>query len=376
MSRNLVVTGGSGLVGAELVAALLPAFDRTLVLTGRQADPAGLRARIAAVLAVTGGDGTLLDRLDTHPLDGFGADALARLGYGTVAQVWNIGATLSYDPAKLRSTVAANTAVPLRLLAACRPEERFFQVSTVGVTGPGGPTGRTGPGGEGGDGRPSVVLEEPVWDVDAVNPYVVSKVLTEHMLDNLRHRHGHRVTSLRIGSVLGPARHPVVQANRAGYFTLVEMVAKARLRGVPLTLDVSGDVAPPLAHVDQIAASCAALAEQARGGDGRGGDGLGAYYHLGDQRLTNAAAVAAVNEALGAEVLALGPARTALDRAFASVNADNLAFMECGFVFDHRQLDARVPESARPAVDAASFAGFVTGQLEFLARRREEVRAA
>lgn len=367
MSRNLVVTGGSGLVGAELVAALLPAFDRTLVLTGRQADPAGLRARIAAVLAVTGGDGTLLDRLDTHPLDGFGADALARLGYGTVAQVWNIGATLSYDPAKLRSTVAANTAVPLRLLAACRPEERFFQVSTVGVT---------GPGGEGGDGRPSVVLEEPVWDVDAVNPYVVSKVLTEHLLDNLRHRHGHRVTSLRIGSVLGPARHPVVQANRAGYFTLVEMVAKARLRGVPLTLDVSGDVAPPLAHVDQIAASCAALAEQARGGDGRDGDGLGAYYHLGDQRLTNAAAVAAVNEALGAEVLALGPARTALDRAFASVNADNLAFMECGFVFDHRQLDARVPEPARPAVDAASFAGFVTGQLEFLARRHEEVRAA
>ncbi|MFF1925229.1 NAD-dependent epimerase/dehydratase family protein [Streptomyces sp. NPDC058221] len=362
MSRTLVLTGATGLVGTAVTAALLPAFDRALVLTTGDRDPetASIRAKVAAVLEATGDDPGHARHLQSLALRDADGAALARLGFGTVAQVWNIGATLSYDMDRLRHTVDANAAAPVRLLRLCRPQERFFQVSTVGVTGPGDP-GRT----------PSLVLEEPVWDVDAVNPYVVSKVLAEHMLDGLREREGHPVTSLRVGSVIGPAGHRPVQANRAGYYTLVEMIAKVRSRGATLTLDIAETLAPPLVHVDQLAASCASLAERAAAEAE-----VSAYYHLGDQRLRNGEAIDAVNAALGGDVLAIGAPRTALDRGFASVNADNVAFMSCPFVFDHRNVDSQVPAAARPRVDATSFAGFVTAQLEFGGRRGRARTAA
>ncbi|MCK1821563.1 NAD-dependent epimerase/dehydratase family protein [Streptomyces sp. XM83C] len=353
MTRNLVVTGAGGLVGTALTAALLPAFDRVLLLTAGQPDLPKLRRRIGRVLKATAAPAHLPERVTALPLDALTPAALRAAGLGTVAQVWNVGASLSYDQDRLAATVAANTAVPLRLLEVCAPTERFFHISTVGVTGPGSPA------------RRDTITEAPVWRPDAVNPYVASKLLTEHMLDNLRARTGAPVSMLRLGSVLGPAGHPPVQDNRAGYFTLVEMLAKVTARRAVLTIDAEPGNAPPLAHVDQLAASCAALADRA----GRGDD-LAAYYHLGDQTLTNAAAADAVNAALGQRVLRLGPPRTALDRAYASVNADNVAFMSCGFRFDHAVLDAHVPAGARPRVDADSYARFVTGQLARLAARR------
>lgn len=361
MSRNLVVTGAGGLVGTELTAALLPAFDRVLLLTAGAPDTERLRRRIGRVLDAAGADGRagLLDRVTALPLDGLTPAALRGAGLDAVAQVWNVGASLSYDQDKLAETVAANTAVPLRLLELCAPDERFFHVSTVGVTGPGAPA------------RRETVAEAPVWRPDAVNPYVLSKLLAEHMLDNLRAHTGAPVSMLRLGSVIGPDGHAAVQDNRAGYYTLVEMLAKVVARRAVLTIDAEPGNAPPLAHVDQLAASCAALADRAA----RGAE-VAAYYHLGDQTLTNAAAADAVNAALGAEVLRLGPPATALDRAYASVNADNVAFMSCGFRFDHAVLDAHVPAAARPRVDADSYARFVTGQSARLAARRGARREA
>ncbi|WP_406454317.1 NAD-dependent epimerase/dehydratase family protein [Streptomyces sp. NBC_01622] len=353
MSRNLVVTGGGGLVGAELTATLLPHFDRVLLLTSGAPDLAGLRARLTRVLEATGGGTALVERTEALSLDGLTGQRLRAAGFGQVAQVWNVGAALSYDKDKLGATVAANASVPLRLLEECAPAERFFHVSTVGVTGPGSP------------GRRDIVAEAPVWRPDAVNPYVVSKLLAEHMLDNVRHLTGAPVSVLRLGSVIGPAGHTPVQANRAGHYTLVEMLAKLRARSATLTLDADPDVAPPLAHVDQLAASCAALSARAASGAE-----VAPYYHLGDQSLTNGAATAAVNTALGAQLLRLGPPDTALDRAYASVNADNVAFMNCGFRFDHAVLDAHVPDDARIRVDEDSYARFVTGQLARSAGRK------
>ncbi|WP_424212995.1 NAD-dependent epimerase/dehydratase family protein [Streptomyces sp. BI20] len=361
--RRLVVTGAGGLVGAELTASLLGGFDRVLVLTPGPAEPERVRSRIARVLTAQAGVGAEEDtvaagvaaaravaRIEVRSTAGLTRAELVATGFDRVAQVWNVGASLSYDKDRLTETVDANTTEVLRLLELCPPEERFFHVSTVGVTGPGLP------------GRRETVFEEPVWTPDAVNPYVVSKLLTEHMLDHLRLREGTPVTMLRLGSVIGPVGHAPVQANRAGYYTLVEMLAKVRARGATLSLDVDPATAPPLAHVDQLARACAALSVRARAGAE-----VAPYYHLGDQSLGNGDAVAAVNEAVGAELLRLGPATTALDRAYASVNADNIGFMNCGFVFDHAVLDAHVPREARPRVTAESYAGFVLGQLERLA---------
>ncbi|MDH6117264.1 NAD(P)-dependent oxidoreductase [Kitasatospora sp. GAS204B] len=346
MSRVLVITGASGLVGAELTAALLPRFDRVLALSRGAADLGALRAAVRAARPGGAEETRLLDRLDAMPVGELSRGALAARGIDEIAQVWNVAAELSYDHARLRETVAANTAAPLRLLDLCRPTERFFQISTVGVTGP----GRRG--------LRRVIREEALWEVDAVNPYVVAKLMAEHLLDARGEATGHPVSSLRIGSVLGPAHRAPVRRNRAGYFTLAEMTARALRSGRPLSLDVDPAGTPPLLHVDDLAAACRELAERARTGAEVHG-----YYHLGDQRLTNQAAAAAVNAELGAEVLRIGEHRTALDRAHAAVNADNLAFMDCAFTFDRTVLESHLPPLATPRVNAASYAGFLAREV-------------
>lgn len=357
MNRAVVITGAGGLVGAELTAALLPRFDIVLSLSRGEPDLPRLRAAVAAARPSAAGDpapdgSDPLDRLRALPVSGLTPQALAALGVGEVAQVWNVAAELSYENALLQATMEANAAAPLRLLDLCRPTEGFFQFSTVGVTGP----GRRG--------LRRTVPEEPLWEVDAVNPYVASKLLAEHLLTSRGEWTGIRTSCLRIGSVLGPRHRAPARRNRAGYFALAEMAARALRGGRPLSLDIDPDATPPLVHVEELAAACAALSDRAAAGGS-----LGAYYHLGDQSLSNRDAITAVNTELGSETLRIGPHTTPLDRAHATVNGDNLAFMDCGFRFDRTVLESQLPPTALPGVDAASFAGFMGREIRAVGAR-------
>ncbi|MEY9836941.1 NAD-dependent epimerase/dehydratase family protein [Streptacidiphilus sp. EB103A] len=346
MTRTAVITGAGGLVGSELTAALLPHFDRVLALTRGEPDLPGLRAAVASARPATDPGELRLERLDALRADAITEASLAAHGAGTVAQVWNVAAELSYDSRRLRETVDANTAAPLRLLELCRPKERFFQVSTVGVTGPGQ------------RGLRRVVREEPLWEIDAVNPYVASKLFAEHLLKARGEQLGHPVSCLRIGSVLGPRNRATGRRNKAGYFTLAEMATRALRTGRPLSLDIDPDGTPPLAHVEELAGACAELARRAAAGAA-----VHTHYHLGDQQLSNIRAVEAVNAELGQEVLRIGAPVTALDRAHATVNGDNLAFMDCAFRFDRTVLESHLPAAAAPRVDAPSYAGFLAREV-------------
>jgi nucleoside-diphosphate-sugar epimerase len=354
MKRSIVITGAAGLLGTYVATELLGSVDVLVVVAPATArpQPGQVRRRMESLLSATGGSLEMVDKVLEVPWDGIGT-ALR----GSPAQVWHIGAALSYRPDDMPTTFDSNVNATMDLLQATRPTERFFHVSTVGVTGRGDVN------------RHELVAEAPWWRVDSVNPFVVSKLLSEHMIDNWRTTTGTPITVIRPGSLLGPADGPLVLRSRAGYFALLDMVARAVRQGRTLGLDVDPRCRPAIVHVDALARVCGRLSELAAAGGA-----LDEYYHVtGGQRLTNAAQVAAVNRAAGTRAVtvfapttfappALSPA-VALDGTVARVDADNIAFMNSGFRYESVRLERVLPGGSTPVVTAESFEKFARDML-------------
>src|SRR5262249_39210562 len=152
-------------------------------------------------------------------------------------------------------------------------------------------------------------------------PYIVSKLLSEHMIDNWRATTGTPITVIRPGSLLGPTVGPLVLRSRAGYFGLLDMVARATCQGRTLGLDADPRCRPAMVHVDDLARVCGRLSELAASGHL-----LDQYYHVpGGQQLSNMEQVAAINRAAGTRAVAVWRPTISLDGPFAQVNAANTA---------------------------------------------------
>ncbi len=344
MKRSVVITGAAGLLGTYVAAELVGSVDVLLVVASATARPQidRVRRRMETLLSATGRSTDVVDKVLEVPWDGVRA-ALR----GSPAQVWHIGAALSHRTGDMPTSFDANVNATMDLLHAARPVERFFHVSTVGVTG------------QGDAGRHELVAEAPWWRVESVNPYVVSKLLSEHMVDNWRATTGTPITVIRPGSLLGPARGPLVLRSRAGYFALLDMVARATHQGRTLGLDVDPRCRPAIVHVDDLARVCGRLSELAAAGDL-----LDQYYHVtGGQKLSNAEQVAAVNRAAGTRAVAVCLPASHLGGTFPRVNADNIAFMNSRFVYDSERLERVLAGGGIPAVTAESFEKFARDML-------------
>jgi nucleoside-diphosphate-sugar epimerase len=344
MTRSVVVTGALGLLGTYVAAELLESADVLVVVTPNtvctQIDR--VRRRLESLLDTAGRSPDEMNKVVEVTRK---SDIRATLG-GPPDQVWNIGAATSYQPHDMPSGFDHVNST-MDVLAATRPAERFFHVSTVGVTGPGNA------------GRHELVPEGPWWRVETVNPYVVSKLLSEHMVDNWQTAMGTPASVVRPGSLIGPARGRLLMRSRAGYFALLDMVARANRQGRTLAIDVDPRYRPPIVHVDDLARVCGRLSALAADGVK-----LDSYYHVtGGQRLSNAEQVAAMNRAAATEAVTVGPPATSLDGAFARVNADNIAFMNSGYVFDAERLARVLPPGGVPVVTPASFEKFARDML-------------
>jgi nucleoside-diphosphate-sugar epimerase len=344
MKRSVVITGATGLLGTYLAAELVGTADVLLVVASDTDRPqiGRVRRRLETLLGATGRATDVLDKVLEVPWDGVRA-ALR----GSPAQVWHVGAALSPRPDDMPTSFDADVNATMELLQATSPAERFFLVSTVGITGPGGAK------------RREWVPEAPWWRVESVNPYIVSKLLSEHMVDNWRTVTGTPITVIRPGSLLGPARGPLVLRSRAGYFALLDMVARATRQGSTLGLDVDPRCRPAIVHIDDLAGACGRLSELAAAGGP-----LDPYYHVtGGQQVPNSEQVAAINRAAGTRAIAVCELSTSLDGSFAQVNADNIAFMNSGFVYGYERLERVLPSGRIPTVTAGSFEKFARDML-------------
>ena len=232
---KVLVTGGAGFIGSNLVRALLARGDDVRVLdnfsTGNRANLAGLERDVELV------EGDLRSYERVH--------AAVR---GTEV-VFHEGALPSVprsvqDPL---TTTAVNVEGTLNVLLAARDEgvRRIVNASSSSVYGNGGELPRT-----------ESQLPDPI------SPYAVAKLAAERFCTSFSRVYAMEVVSLRYFNVFGPRQDPMSQ-----YAAVVPRFIRAVAAGEPVTIYGDGEQSRDFTFVDNVV-SANLLAADAHGVEG------------------------------------------------------------------------------------------------------------
>jgi UDP-glucose 4-epimerase len=228
---KVLVTGGAGFIGSNIVRALLARGDDVRVLdnfsTGSRTNLAGLERDVELV------EGDLRSYERVH--------AAVR---GTEI-VLHQGALPSVprsvqDPL---TTTAVNIEGTLNVLLAARDESvrRIVNASSSSVY------GNTGA-------LPKVESQSP----DPISPYAVAKLAAERFCTSFSRVYGMEIVSLRYFNVFGPRQDPASQ-----YAAVVPRFIRAIAAGEPVTIYGDGEQSRDFTYVDNVVAANLLAAEAA-----------------------------------------------------------------------------------------------------------------
>ena len=217
---KVLVTGGAGFVGSNLVRALLARGDEVRVLdnfsTGSRANLSGLQGDVELVE----GDLRSYERVHT--------------AVRGVEVVFHQGALPSVprsvqDPL---TTTAVNVEGTLNVLLAARDESvrRVVNASSSSVYGNGGSLPRT-----------ESQLPDPI------SPYAVAKLAAERFCTSFSRVYGMEIVSLRYFNVFGPRQDPTSQ-----YAAVVPRFIRAVASGEPVTVYGDGEQSRDFTYVDNV----------------------------------------------------------------------------------------------------------------------------
>ncbi len=208
MSRRVLVTGGAGFIGSNLVRALLARGDAVRVLDNFATGSRGNLADLVDDIDIVEGDLRSYERVH----------AAVR----GVEVVFHQGALPSVprsvqDPL---TTTAVNVEGTLNVLLAARDEEvgRVVAASSSSVYGNGGTLPRT----------------EDQFP-DPVSPYAVAKLAAERFCTSFARVYGLDTVALRYFNVFGPRQNPNSQ-----YAAVVPLFISAIAEGRPVTIHGTG----------------------------------------------------------------------------------------------------------------------------------------
>ena len=220
---RVLVTGGAGFIGSNLVRALLERGDDVRVLdnfsTGNRANLAGLEHDVELV------EGDLRSYERVH--------AAVR----GVEVVFHQGALAAVqrsvqDPL---TTTAVNIEGALNVLLAARDESvrRIVNASSSSVYGNGGEL-------------PRVESQLP----DPISPYAVAKLAAERFCTSFSRVYAMEIVSLRYFNVFGPRQDPTSQ-----YAAVVPRFIRAIAAGEPVTVYGDGEQSRDFTYVDNVVAA-------------------------------------------------------------------------------------------------------------------------
>jgi nucleoside-diphosphate-sugar epimerase len=232
---KVLVTGGAGFIGSNLVRALLARGDDVRVLdnfsTGNRANIAGLGRDVELV------EGDLRSYERVHAAVR-GAEVV--LHQGALPSV----PRSVQDPL---TTTAVNVEGTLNVLLAARDEgvRRIVNASSSSVYGNGGEL-------------PRAESQLP----DPISPYAVAKLAAERFCTSFSRVYGMDVVSLRYFNVFGPRQDPMSQ-----YAAVVPRFIRAVAAGEPVTIYGDGEQSRDFTFVDNVV-SANLLAADASGVEG------------------------------------------------------------------------------------------------------------
>ncbi len=234
MTRRVLVTGGGGFIGSNLVSALLERGDRVRVLdnfsTGRRTNLAPLLDEIEVVE----GDLRSYERVHT-----------AVRGVEVVFHQGALGSVPRSVQDPLTST-AVNIEGTLNVLLAARDEgvARVVAASSSSVYGDGGTF-------------PRVETQAP----NPISPYAVAKLAAERFCISFHRVYGIETVALRYFNVFGPRQDPNSQ-----YAAVVPLFVHAIREGRPVTIFGTGEQSRDFTYVDNIVSANLAAADAAAAG--------------------------------------------------------------------------------------------------------------
>jgi len=235
VSRLVLVTGGAGFIGSNLVRALLARGDRVRVLdnfaTGRREN----LAEIADDVEVVEGDLRSYERVHT-----------AVRGVEVVFHQGALGSVPRSVQDPLTST-AVNVEGTLNVLLAARDEGvgRIVAASSSSVYGDGGTF-------------PRVETQAP----NPISPYAVAKLAAERFCVSFFRVYGLEAVALRYFNVFGPGQDPTSQ-----YAAVVPLFIHAIEEGLPVTIYGDGEQSRDFTYVENVVAANL-LAADAEGAGG------------------------------------------------------------------------------------------------------------
>jgi len=220
VSRRVLVTGGGGFIGSNLVGALLARGDQVRVLdnfaTGRRENLAG----IADDVEVVEGDLRSYERVHT-----------AVRGVDVVFHQGALGSVPRSVQDPLTST-AVNVEGTLNVLLAARDEGvgRVVAASSSSVYGDGGTF-------------PRVETQAP----NPISPYAVAKLAAERFCVSFFRVYGLETVALRYFNVFGPRQDPTSQ-----YAAVVPLFVRAIREGRPVTIYGDGEQSRDFTYVENV----------------------------------------------------------------------------------------------------------------------------
>jgi UDP-glucose 4-epimerase len=236
-SRRVLVTGGGGFIGSNLVRALLDQGDRVRVLDNFST---GSRKNLAPLLAdieVVEGDLRSYERVHT-----------AVRGVEVVFHQGALGSVPRSVQDPLTST-AVNVEGTLNVLLAARDEgvSRVVAASSSSVYGDGGTFPR-----------------EESQAPNPISPYAVAKLAAERFCVSFSRVYGLETVALRYFNVFGPHQDPTSQ-----YAAVVPLFVHAIKQGRPITIFGDGEQSRDFTYVaNVVAANIAAAAATAADASG------------------------------------------------------------------------------------------------------------
>jgi UDP-glucose 4-epimerase len=231
MSRTVLVTGGAGFIGSNLVEALLARGDTVRVLDNFSTGSRANLAPWAGEVEVVEGDLRSYERVHAAVR---GAEIVFHQG------------ALPSVPRSVQdplTTTAVNVEGTLNVLLAARDAgaRRVIAASSSSVYGNGGQLPRTE------DQTP-----------DPVSPYAVAKLAAERFCTSFSRVYGMDVVALRYFNVFGPRQDPTSQ-----YAAVVPRFIEAIAAGSPVTVHGNGEQSRDFTYVGNVV-SANLLAAEAR----------------------------------------------------------------------------------------------------------------